>query len=227
MAKKKATYRAQKPKPAVSKLTPGKGALIPPVPTPAPVDTNYQAQLAQNQRDLELGLAAIQQGRNQLSYDTGFNAQGQLDPTNPFSKALQLERSFKQGQRATASTLGDRGQGYSSYFQNKIDKGAYNHSRDYDALRSGVMAGFNDLTQREQQARNGFGQGNVDAEWARLDRVAAFTPDDPGEAQYASVVPASLSSPGATKRKPARKGRTVQMARYAPPKPKRAKSRLI
>lgn len=158
--------------------------------SPLPFDPTYESQGALNQQQLDQALAALQYQRGRTGYDTGFNAQGQVDLSNPFSQAKLLERTFQQGQRGTTNQMAAGGQLYSGALQRNLDEGAFRYGADFDRLRQAALDRFNQLGQQEQQARTGFAQGNIDAYSDRLGRAEEYRPAPlaapaaPGVADY-------------------------------------------
>lgn len=133
-------------------------------PQAPPMDPAWEAWLAakpgyQNQVYAEYGNPALLNDPNasfvqrygyqgtQLLNNLGLNEQGQIDPTNPWGQASLLQRSFQQGQKSTTGNLASRGQGYSSYMQNKLDQGTDRFNQGFSGLQSNLNQGLHGLTQ--------------------------------------------------------------------------------
>lgn len=170
------------------RLTPLRGSPFssappsPPAPQAMPFDASYDSQMGQNTNVLNLDLAGIEYGRGQVAYNYGFDAAGNLDPTNPFSKAKEFERQYHQAQSGTTNSMAARGQLYSGALQRTLDEGTHRYGVGLDALRQGATGEYNAYTQAEARARADYGQANIDAGSDRADRWADYRPQDPGPA---------------------------------------------
>lgn len=146
-----------------------------PEPTPAPkpepkpampaptYDSQYTADVAG--ADLEYGTAVnqINTSRDRLGFDTGYNAQGQIDTRNPYSQAMALQRGWEQDQRGVSTSMAARGQLYSGARQRGLNESTYNYERNRSGLATSAQRGYEDLTTAEQAAGAQRTQGHTQA----------------------------------------------------------------
>jgi hypothetical protein len=193
-----------------------------PTPQAPPIDPIYTEQLGLNQRGLDQTLADIGFQRGQIGQTYGFTEQGTLDISNPYNQAALLQKSYQQGQRGTTNSMAGRGQLYSGAHQRNLDEGTFQYGRSYDALRRQATNAYGQLTRAEQDARSGFGQGNLDALSDSLGRAQGQRPVDPGPvgpsaqdfANLGKIIAQQNKKPAAKKQKPGQ-----QNWRYKRPKP--------
>lgn len=74
--------------------------------------------------------------------------------------------------------MASRGQLYSGATQRGLDEGTFQYGRNYDALRRNAESGYQQLSQQEQQAKQGKLQSDLDARSDSINR--APDPEDPG-----------------------------------------------
>ncbi len=96
--------------------------------------------------------AGIGYERTMMGQEYGYDAMGAFDPSNPYSKATLLERSFYQGQNATTNSMASQGQLYSGAHQTNLDEGTFKYKRDEDSLKRAAARGYQSLSQAEQEA---------------------------------------------------------------------------
>lgn len=139
------------PPPAVQK---GGGLYTdqPPLAQPLPPDATYTGNVGAINLNYEQTIAGVGFDRTQLGQQYGFDAAGNLDPSNPYSIAANLQRRYQQGQQGTTNTFASRGQLYSGATQRNLDEGTYQYGRSYDAARRAAASGYQDLAEREQRA---------------------------------------------------------------------------
>jgi hypothetical protein len=63
-----------------------------------PVDPNLEAERAGNLRGLQLGDAWDTYATGQLQSEYGYDPSGNIDPSNPYSRAMHLQNSYQRGQ---------------------------------------------------------------------------------------------------------------------------------
>lgn len=108
------------------------GDVLPPATSPELL----AAQAAANQ-NIALGNATDTWQIGQLRNDYGYDASGNVDPSNPYSQAALLQKHYQQSQRGNLNSYADRGQLYSGALQNAQDaaygsfkQGEYGLKRD-------------------------------------------------------------------------------------------------
>ena len=140
-----------------------------------PPDPIYQSDVGAINLNYDNTIAGINFDRTQLGQQYGFDAQGNLDPSNPFSIAANLQRRYQQGQRGTTNSMAAAGQLYSRAHQRNLDEGTYQYQRSYDTARRDALNTYRDLTEREQRATSNRTMGINTADANRLLR---YKPED-------------------------------------------------
>jgi hypothetical protein len=115
----------------------------PPAPPPAPpagppVDPYLERAKAQAANAMRLGDAWDTYSTGVTQADYGFNAQGGIDQSTPYSRAKLLEDSYKRGQRANTDTYAGMGQLYSGAYGVEQNYGARNYDIGIDQLKKGL-----------------------------------------------------------------------------------------
>jgi hypothetical protein len=105
-----------------------------PTPTPPP-DPSLLAQQAQADNTVRLSDAWATYQTGQVNSSYGFDAQGQIDPNNPYSRAALLQRSYQDSQRGTANSYNAAGQYSSGAFARMQGRNAENFDIGLDQLQ--------------------------------------------------------------------------------------------
>jgi hypothetical protein len=195
-----ARVRRQRPRPRQDTLRPympqaQKGGLpyteLAPPAQPLPVDPIYTGQTGAINLNYENVLAGGQFDRTQIGQQYGYDEQGNLDPSNPYSVAANLQRRFQQGQSGTTNSYAERGLGYSGAHQSMLDEGTYQYGRAQDEARRAAAGLYQGVTEREQQARFDRDIGLSDA---GADRLGRLDPEDtvPGPTSIPRTGPVSV-----------------------------------
>jgi hypothetical protein len=149
--------------------------------TTLPVDPIYTGQVGSINLNYDQTIAGIGYEQTLFGQEMGFDAAGNLDPSNPYSVAMNLQRRYQQGQRGTTNSMASQGQLYSGAHQRNLDEGTYQYGRSYDSARRDAQRGYLGFDQRRQQAtfQRDTGLGQADAErLGRLDPQDAVPPPD-------------------------------------------------
>jgi hypothetical protein len=137
------------PKAALPALAPPAAASVPPAagppgPVPLPPDATYEQQIAAAVRNRDATLAGLGQQRTQGLQEYGYteNQQGGVafDPTNPFSRASLLRKSYQESQAGNQTSMAARGQLYSGALQNQQDFTQAGFNQSDNALQRGLLA---------------------------------------------------------------------------------------
>lgn len=204
---KQAAPRRPMPRPVKGSL-PTAGPSTPRSQPPGPpLDPLYTEQLGLNQRGLDTAMAGIGYGRTQIGQEYGYDPSGNLNPSNPFSRAALLQRSYQQGQAGTTTTMAAGGQLYSGAHQRNLDEGTHRYAASEDALKRAAAQAYQGLTEREAQALSEYEQGNLDARDASLGRA---NPED-----FVPQGPRTVAPGQGGKKKP-RQGRAVPWGQNRP-----------
>jgi hypothetical protein len=153
-------------------------------PTVQPWDTQYESDVSSINSARDQSLLQIAAQRSQLGSDYGYQQDQTgavtVDPSNPFSRAALLERTYRQSQAGSTNSLAARGQLYSGALQNALGEGQYQHDVGSDALQRSFQSAAQALEAQRLQALTGATTGITDAQGRRLDRSLTNRPDDPG-----------------------------------------------
>lgn len=164
-----------------------------------PPDPIYQSDVGLAGYGYNNTLAGINYDRTDLSQTTGFNAEGGLDTTNPFSIAANLQRRYQQQQAGTTNSMAAAGQLYSGALRRARGEDYYQYQRSYDSARRDAARGFQGLTERQGQAYFNYATG---LNQANSDRLGRLDPNDTVPAP--PPAPQQLGSEPTKPRKPKR-----------------------
>lgn len=161
--------------------------------TPLPMDSIYNSQKAGIDTNLDQTLIGIGGERARAYSQFGYTANGEVDPTNPFSRAALLQRSYEQQSRGNNTSYAAQGQLYAGSYQNAIDQtdrgyaqSKYQLGTEFDS----VLAGFN---QREVDAKWQNTERTAGAQGEATYRALANRPEDPGLPAGAEGLPPELA----------------------------------
>ncbi len=130
-----------------------------------------------------------------VDYSTGANGARtvtnlSVDPTNPFSRAAALQRSYDQAKEGSTNSYAARGQLYAGSLQNAQNENTYQFAKGENALRQS----FIDFIARSEQARTAaeIAKNNA-ASAAQADALnaaassAPIEPRQPTESEWAAL----------------------------------------
>lgn len=109
-------------------------------------------------------IAGLNDQQNQALMGAGYNASfdpaGNLsgltfDPTNPFSRAALLKRSYDQAQQTTNTSMAAAGQLYSGANQRAHNQNTFGYQQGSDALQGGLTATLREIIRRRLAAKTG------------------------------------------------------------------------
>jgi hypothetical protein len=141
----------------------------------SPIDPTYTGQVGAINLNYDQTMAGIGYEQTMLGQESGFNAQGGLDPSNPYSVAANLQRRYQQGQRGTTNSMAAAGQLYSGAHGRNLAEGTYQYNRSYDSARRDAQRGYLGLAQQRQQATY---SRDSDLNSAYSDRLGRITTAD-------------------------------------------------
>lgn len=125
-------------------------------PTPPPVSQQALAGIAGAYQTYQNTLAGIATQESQLSQNLGYNAQGQLDTSNPYSQAALLDQLSRRQKLGAANRYAASGQLYAGSNQNMQNFLTNQYLQQNDALKRKAAAGYAALAQKRQQAKSGY-----------------------------------------------------------------------
>lgn len=160
--------------------------------TPAPPDPAYQAQIAAlaRQRDSTLSDLSGQQSRSLLDY--GYNASYDqaggvsglsFDPSNPFSRAALLQKSYQQNKSGTLNSMAARGQLYAGALQQAQDVNDTNYQQSNDSLQKQLIASLAGIQAAKTKA-------GTDYEFGSGQALGTSTQNATSNPLYTPTVPA-------------------------------------
>jgi hypothetical protein len=103
---------------------------------PPPPDWQQQAYEASQARGVQYADAQATYDRGRVQRDFGYGANGQVDPSNPYSRAALLERNFSQQQAGDTNSFASQGQLYSGALQNQKNQTTFGYLQGNNALRN-------------------------------------------------------------------------------------------
>jgi hypothetical protein len=176
-------------------------------PLALPVDTAYlgQTESLRNQRDQSI--AATRQGRDATLLDFGYSGTfdpntdaltGGLtfDPSNAFSKAALLKKSYDISRSSAAQSMGSRGGLYQGAFQNQQDLINRGQLQAEDALQTSLTSWLANNAAAIGAARTNYETGVSGAAGDATDRAANL--QNPNYSPTAPGVAAATGAAGTT-----------------------------
>lgn len=142
-------------------------------PTPLPFNARADNAIADAGRNYAFGTANIDAQRQRTEQSYGFT-----DPTNPFSQAALLQRSYQQQQTGTLNSMARQGQLYSGAMSNARYNDSFNFGRSYDELSRNYENALQELDTEKLRLGVERDSAVADAETQRLEAAVA-TPVDP------------------------------------------------
>lgn len=91
----------------------GPGVMQAPVAAPQPVDPAFEAAKQSAQWNITTSDAEANYQTGQTAYQLGYNADGSLNTSNPYSQAMLLQDNYKRSQVGTNNSMAAAGQLYS------------------------------------------------------------------------------------------------------------------
>lgn len=140
-------------------------------PTPAamPWDSAYETSVSGAHAKYNNALAGIGASRlttqQEFGLDPGFND----FQSNPFSRAAQLERSFRRSNRGSMTSMGSAGHLYSGSLQNQLGYNRTNRDVEYNDLKTAYQNALADLQARERAAEDEMHGSESEAAWKRVE----------------------------------------------------------
>jgi hypothetical protein len=165
---------------------------------PMPFDAGYESQVANINRDLQNTLGQTTYEEQQAKQEYGID-----DPSNPYSRAALLQRSYEQGQTGATNQYAASGQLYSGALQNARTENTFQLGAQQDALQRGYQDLLNQLAQRRTAAQQSAGESTSLALNERIARALEARTEDPGPppmAAPAARAPALAAASGVPKK---------------------------
>lgn len=141
-------------------------------------------------------LAALAAREPLIQREYGYDAEGRIDPNNPFSKAQLLQRTYQQTQKGTGNQYAARGQLYSGALQRAKNENQFNYQAQDAQLRGSYAQQLAELARLRAEAQNQYNMQRSGAYWDlimdQLAKRAAGEVRDPGSGggEPAPVAPA-------------------------------------
>lgn len=134
-------------------------------------DPTYLAAIDQGQRQIGLGNAQYTYltgdpatgTTGRLGQEYGFDATGNIDPNNPYSRAALLQESYKRARTGNTNSYAASGHLYSGALQNAQDESTRQYNIGFDRLQKDYgdarMGALNNLLGTYANASGGAGSG--------------------------------------------------------------------
>lgn len=133
-------------------------------PVSQPFNARYDTSMAGLGRDRDLATSNLDYNQQRVTQDYGFD-----DPSNPFSRAALLERTYQQQRSGTLNSYAGAGQLYSGALTRARDADRFNYEQGRGALRGSYDETLRDLAVRRLEAQNTYQSGAEGAEAQRLE----------------------------------------------------------
>jgi hypothetical protein len=140
---------------------------VPPAPVvqqPQPFDPQLDAARQGAAWNTQIAGAEAGYQRGQLAYNNGFNADGTVNTSNPYSQATLLQDSYKRSQTGTNNSYAAQGQLYSGARLNAQATNDRGYAQGYDQLRRQSMDQYHQLGfgQLQTYGQNALGVNSAD-----------------------------------------------------------------
>jgi hypothetical protein len=167
-------------------------------PSALPPDPNFDATIASSQAGHDINAADLARQRQQAFLDYGYtqDASGNLafDPTNPYSQAAMLKRSYDQAQTGNTNSYAARGQLYSGALQNAQNESGFQYQRGTDSQRKALLAFLAGNTSAAAQNDVAFTTAQAQAAAARLQAAPDNPLYQPDASAPAAAAPAATAA---------------------------------
>lgn len=161
------------PKPAIA---PAAAPAVAPEGQHAAPDSTYNTQYDQATKKGTEGLASLNQQETDIKHDFGID-----DPTNPFSRAEGLKKSYLARQKGLSAGLASQGQLYSGTHERAMAKTRFEQEQAYNELRTAYTAAMGGVNSAKQNLAN-MTQEEQDAAFTSwLNRAEDTMPPPPAE----------------------------------------------
>lgn len=116
-----------------------------PVTAPQPFDPAAEAAKQQAQWNIQTGGAEAAYQTGQTAYQSGYNADGSLNASNPYSQAQLLQDSYKRGVTGTNNSMAAAGQLYSGARLNAQGRNDRQYAEGSAAQRDAAMNAYHQI----------------------------------------------------------------------------------
>jgi hypothetical protein len=151
---------------------PAPAAPPPVVVQPQPFDPQLEAARQGAAWNQQTSGAEATYQRGQTAANTGFNADGSVNTSNPYSQATLLQDSYKRSVTGTNNSYAAQGQLYSGARVNAQAANDRGYSQGYDALRRSAMDTYHGIGFGQLQ---GYGQNALGGNQAEYDALRRAT----------------------------------------------------
>ena len=146
----------------------GKGYSPPPV-TPQPFDPAFEAQKLGATWNTQIATGEAGYQRGETAWGTGYNADGSLNASNPYSQAMLMQNEYKRGVTGTNNSMAAQGQLYSGARLNAQAGNDRRYAEGSSALRDQARQTYHgiDYSQLSTYGQNALGVSGADYEALR------------------------------------------------------------
>lgn len=137
-------------------------------PLPIPIDPSAENARINADRAIQTGLGNRTYQQGQLSQNYGYNAQGQRDYSNPYSRAALLQESYGRSKTGTTNSYAGQGQLYSGAYGRMQGENDRNYSIGSDQLQRSASQAYGGLDQSFLDSLSGYGTAIGADKWAEL-----------------------------------------------------------
>lgn len=140
---------------------------LPPPVTPQPVDPAYEAQKLGAAWNIQTADGEAGYQRGETAWGTGYNADGSLNTSNPYSQAMLLQDQYKRSVTGANNSLAAAGQYYSGARLNAQARNDRTYAQGSSALKDSARQAYHgiDYGQLQSYGSNSLGvsSGGYDA----------------------------------------------------------------
>lgn len=136
--------------------------------TPQPVDPMFESQKLGAQWNITTSDAEANYQTGRTAYLTGYNADGSLNTSNPYSQAMLLQDNYKRSQVGTNNSMAASGQLYSGARLNAQARNDRLYAEGSASLRDQTMDRYHNIGYGRLQT---YGQNTIGTSQAGYDAV--------------------------------------------------------
>lgn len=146
----------------------GKGVLQAPVVDPQPFDAAFEAAKQSAQWNITTGTAEANYQLGRTAYSTGYNADGSLNTSNPYSQAMLLQDNYKRSRVGANNSMTAAGQYASGARRNAQGRNDRLYAEGSASLRDQAQDRYHDIQYGQLQ---NYGQNSIGGTQAGYDAL--------------------------------------------------------
>lgn len=139
-------------------------------PTPQPVDPAYEAQKLGAGFNIATADSESKYQKGETAWGTGYNADGSLNTSNPYSQAMLLQDNYKRSITGTDNSMAANGQLYSGALLNAQAHNDRTYAESNSALKDQARGAYHGIDYGQLQTYGSNAAGTSSAGYSALNR---------------------------------------------------------